>query len=93
MGKGGEVSHDAYARPAAVVDCAFGGRRRADAVLRKLPPPPRLLSAERRAARPRYLCAQGTSGTLCWRDGYKTGTSTPNGQDAYDGKLICSFAE
>lgn len=92
MGKGGEVSHDAYAGPAAIVDCAFGGRRRADAVLRKLSPPP-ALSPGKREARTRYLCASGASGTLCWRDGYKTGTSTPNGQDAYDGKLICSFAE
>lgn len=27
-------------------------------------------------------------GTLAWRDGFKTGPATPNGQDAYDGKLI-----
>ncbi len=27
-------------------------------------------------------------GTLAARDGFKTGPRTPNGQDAYDGKLI-----
>ena len=27
-------------------------------------------------------------GTLCARDGIKTGDHTPNGQDAYDNKLV-----
>lgn len=27
-------------------------------------------------------------GTLCWRDGYKTGRRVPNGQDATEKKLI-----
>lgn len=31
------------------------------------------------------------AGTLCWRDGFKTGTHTPNGQDAYDFKLVVEF--
>lgn len=29
------------------------------------------------------------AGTLCARDGIKTGSRTPNGEDAYDRKLIC----
>ena len=29
------------------------------------------------------------AGTLCARDGIKTGPSTPNGEDAYDRKLVC----
>ena len=28
------------------------------------------------------------AGTLCARDGIKTGPSTPNGEDAYDRKLV-----
>lgn len=28
------------------------------------------------------------AGTLCARDGIKTGAGSPNGQDAWDGKLI-----
>lgn len=31
---------------------------------------------------------RSVAGTLCYRDGFKTGASTPNGQDAYDGKLV-----
>ena len=29
------------------------------------------------------------SGTLCARDGIKTGPHSPNGEDAYDRKLVC----
>ena len=29
------------------------------------------------------------AGTLCARDGIKTGPHSPNGEDAYDRKLIC----
>lgn len=32
-------------------------------------------------------------GCLAARDGIKTGTHTPNGQDAYDGKLVVHFAK
>lgn len=34
------------------------------------------------------VIVQDAAGTLCARDGIKTGPGCPNGQDAWDGKLI-----
>ena len=38
--------------------------------------------------KPQLLFPQDYAGTLCARDGIKTGPHTPNGEDAYDRKLI-----
>lgn len=38
--------------------------------------------------KPQLLFPQDHAGTLCARDGIKTGPHTPNGEDAYDRKLI-----
>lgn len=37
---------------------------------------------------PKLLFPLDFAGTLCARDGIKTGSGTPNGEDAYDRKLV-----
>lgn len=91
MGKGGEVRDDADPGPAAVVESVHAHGRSPYALRREQPsadPAP-----DGRRSRTDYRFNAPVSGTLCWRDGFKTGPSTPNGQDAYDGKLICAFRE
>lgn len=67
-------------------ECAFTIRRAPDgegSVLRSLDSRTGFDFSSFRLSYPLDVC-----GTLCARDGIKTGARTPNGQDAFDRKLI-----
>lgn len=92
VGAVGEVTYDPDPEPAAVVEGVHPDGRGPYALRRELPSSDTAHPDKRRSRRD-YRFNPPVSGTLCWRDGFKTGPSTPNGQDAYDGKLICAFME